>query len=86
MAATWIDLTGTAAATLTTACWLPQAIRIIRTKDTRALSVWTTALFTAGVALWLVYGLARSDWPVVGANACTFTLNALILGLKLRYG
>ncbi len=86
MSASWVDLTGATAATLTTACWLPQAIRIIRSKDTKALSAWTTGLFTAGVALWLVYGLARRDWPVVGANACTLSLNALILGLKLRYG
>lgn len=86
MAMSWVELTGSAAATLTTACWLPQAVKILRSRDTKALSLSTTALFTLGVGLWLVYGLARQDWPVVGANACTLALNALILGLKVRYG
>ena len=41
--------------------------------------------FTAGVALWLVYGLLLNAWPIVIANAITLSLAAAILGMKLRY-
>jgi MtN3 and saliva related transmembrane protein len=39
--------------------------------------------FTAGVALWLVYGIALGEWPIVVANAVTLVLAATILGTKL---
>ena len=42
--------------------------------------------FTTGVFLWLVYGLALGDVPLIGANIVTFTLTVTILGLKLRHG
>ena len=44
------------------------------------------AMFTLGVALWLVYGLLVSAWPVVAANAVTLALSLCILLMKLRYG
>ncbi|MNT99014.1 hypothetical protein D3C72_2417450 [compost metagenome] len=43
------------------------------------------SVFTAGVALWLVYGLALGAWPIVVANAITLTLAGTILAMKLRY-
>jgi len=42
-------------------------------------------VFTCGVALWLLYGLALGAWPIVAANAVTLTLAASILTMKLRY-
>lgn len=71
---------------LTTVCWLPQALKVIREKETRALSLPATGTFTLGVMLWLVYGLAIDDWPLIGSNAVTLTLMAPILVMKLRYG
>ncbi len=71
---------------LTTVCWLPQALKVIREKETRALSLPATGAFTLGVMLWLVYGLAIDDWPLIGSNAVTLTLMAPILVMKLRYG
>lgn len=82
----WVDSIGTTAAVLTTVCWLPQAIKIIREKDTRALSLITTVAFTIGIACWLAYGVARLDWPVIGSNLTTLALMLVILALKLRYG
>ena len=81
-----IDSIGVTGAALTTLCWLPQAVKIIRDKDTHALSLPGTAAFTIGIALWLVYGLAIDDWPLIGSNATTLVLLAPILAMKLRYG
>lgn len=82
----FIDFIGATGAVLTTLCWLPQALKVIREKETRALSLPATGAFTAGVVLWLVYGLAIGDWPLIGSNAVTLTLMAPILAMKLRYG
>ena len=80
-----IDVVGATGAALTTLCWLPQAMKVIREKETRALSLPATAAFTLGVVLWLIYGLAIGDWPLIGSNAVTLALMAVILAMKLRY-
>jgi MtN3 and saliva related transmembrane protein len=84
--ASLIDLIGITGAALSTLCWLPQALKIIRDKETRALSLPATLAFTLGVALWLIYGLAIDDWPLIGSNAVTLGLMAPILAMKLRHG
>jgi len=81
-----IDVVGAAGAALTTLCWLPQAVKVVRDKETRALSLPATAAFTVGILLWLIYGLAIGDWPLIGSNALTLAPLAAILGMKLRYG
>jgi MtN3 and saliva related transmembrane protein len=81
-----IDAVGALAAVLTTTCWLPQAVKIIRTQETRAISLPATLLFSTGLACWLAYGLALGDWPLIGSNALTLALSLMIVGLKLRHG
>jgi len=81
-----IDVIGAAGALLTTLCWLPQALKVLRERETRALSLMATAAFTFGVMLWLVYGLAIGDWPLIGSDAVTLALMLPILAMKLRYG
>jgi MtN3 and saliva related transmembrane protein len=81
-----IDFVGVTGAVLTTLCWLPQALKVIREKETRALSLPATVAFSLGVVLWLVYGLAIGNWPLIGSNAVTLALMAPILVMKLRFG
>jgi len=75
-----------AGAALTTLCWLPQVLKVIRERETRALSLLATAGFMVGVAFWLIYGLAIGDWPLIGSDAITLALMLPILATKLRYG
>ncbi len=81
-----IDALGFGAATLTTICWLPQAWRTIRTRDTSGISLWAQSLFATGILLWLLYGLLIASWPLIGANAVSLALVLVILSMKLRYG
>jgi MtN3 and saliva related transmembrane protein len=81
-----IDAIGVSAAILTTLCWLPQAIKVFRNKETRAISLPATLTLNVGILLWLVYGIAIGDWPVIGANAASFVLMTAIIAMKLRYG
>ena len=76
---------GYIAATLTTASFVPQALHTFRTKDVRGISLGMYSAFTAGIALWLVYGWMLSAWPIVIANTITLVLASLILVMKLRY-
>jgi MtN3 and saliva related transmembrane protein len=81
-----LETIGFVAAVLTTLCWLPQAVKTIRTRDTRSLSLVTQSALTLGVVLWLVYGLLIWNWPVILSNIVTLGLVATILTMKLRYG
>ncbi len=74
-----------AAATLTTAAFLPQALHIIRYKDTRAISLYMYVAFAAGVLLWLVFGLMIGNLPIIIANVITLALALAIIALKLKY-
>jgi MtN3 and saliva related transmembrane protein len=81
-----VDLIGTSGAVLTTACWVPQAVKIIRDKETRAISLPGTLMCAIGVLLWLLYGLAIVDAPLIGSSAITLAIMAVILALKVRHG
>ena len=80
------DLIGFAAATLTTASFVPQAWLTFRTRDVSGISLGMYGAFTLGVALWLLYGLSLGAWPIVVANAITLALALAILVMKLRFG
>jgi MtN3 and saliva related transmembrane protein len=81
-----IDAIGVSAAILTTLCWLPQALKVFRDKETRAISLPATLTLNTGILLWLIYGIGIGDWPVIGANAVSFVLMTAIIAMKLRYG
>ena len=80
------DFIGYLAATLTTCSFVPQALHTFRTRDVSGISLGMYSVFTVGIALWLVYGLLLSAWPIVAANAITLALAGAILGMKLCYG
>jgi MtN3 and saliva related transmembrane protein len=81
-----ISLIGLTAAFVTTLCWVPQALRIIRTRDTAAISLSAYGAFAFGIVLWLVYGVLLMDLPLILANTVTLALQLTIIALKLRYG
>jgi MtN3 and saliva related transmembrane protein len=78
-------LVSAAAAVLTTAAFVPQALHIIRHKETKGISLVMYVAFALGVALWLTFGVMIGNWPIMIANALTLGLSLMILVLKLRY-
>jgi MtN3 and saliva related transmembrane protein len=79
------ELIGYFAAVLTTASFLPQVWHTFKTKDVSGISLGMYSVFVVGIACWLIYGVLLGSWPIMMANAVTFTLAAAILGMKLRY-
>jgi MtN3 and saliva related transmembrane protein len=79
----WIGAIG---AVLTTICWLPQAVRLVRHKDTRGISLTTNLTFGIGLIFWLIYGIAIVDWPLIASNAVSVVFTSVIVAMKLRHG
>lgn len=80
------DWIGSAAATLTTTAFIPQAWQVWRTRHTADISLGMYTLFTLGVALWLAYGILLSSWPIILANCITLLLAGAVLVMKLKFG
>lgn len=81
-----LEWAGYVAAVLTTTAFVPQAIKTIRSKDTRSISLGMYVVFTIGIAFWLAYGIALHSWPMIVSNIITFGLSATILAMKLKHG
>ncbi len=79
-----IELIGLVAAFLTTAAFVPQALKTIRTKHTADLSAATFSMLLGGTLCWLYYGVKIGDMPLILANSITACLAAIILGMKLN--
>lgn len=84
--AEWGDTIGAVAAVLTTLSFVPQAWLTLQTRDVSGISLSMYSAFTAGVALWMIYGLMLGAWPVIIANTITLLLALSILGMKLWFG
>ena len=79
-----IEIIGFAAAILSTGAFLPQAIHVIRSRDTRAISLLKYSMATVGAGLWATYGVYNMQWPIIIANAVAFCFISVILFMKLR--
>ena len=82
----YITVVGLLAATCTTASFVPQSIKTIKTRHTKDLSLGMYSLLTAGLLLWLIYGVLIQDFPIVIANMISITMSVTILVLKIKNG
>ena len=82
----YIAIIGLIAGTLTTLSFLPQVTKIIKTKETKDLSLAMYVVLATGMFLWIVYGIFIGSLPVVLANLISFILAMTVLIFKIRYG
>ena len=75
---------GTLAAILTTASFLPQAIKTMKSKNTRDISLLMYVCFVSGVFLWTIFGILIKTRIIVIANAVTLVLSGIILIIKIK--
>ena len=80
-----IKYIGFFAAFCTTIAFVPQAIKVYKSKSTKDISLYMFLIFTLGVLSWLIYGIIIVNLPVILANAVTLVLSLFILIYKLRY-
>jgi MtN3 and saliva related transmembrane protein len=81
-----LDYTGYLAAMCTTGAYIPQVLRVWRTRSTKDISLKMFLVLVTGLALWLTYGIWRGEIPLILANGITLVLASTILVFKLKHG
>ena len=79
------EILGFAAGFLTTVAFIPQVVKIWRSKSARDVSLPAFATFTVGIGIWIVYGVVKDAPPIVLWNVVTMGLAIAILVMKVRY-
>jgi MtN3 and saliva related transmembrane protein len=79
------SLLGFIAGALTTVSFIPQVLHAWRSKRCDDLSWAMLLTFSAGVVLWLAYGIRLWAMPIIVANAVTLALLLILMALKTRY-
>lgn len=77
---------GFAAAIFTSAAYLPQVIRVWKTRRTQDVSLGMFLVMTVGLLCWLTYGVLNMDWPVIVCNAAALVMTTIILIFKVKHG
>jgi MtN3 and saliva related transmembrane protein len=80
-----METLGYIAGILTTIAFVPQVMQIYKTKSAEDVSLAMFLLFTAGVVMWLIYGIQSNAIPVIVANSLTLLLSCVILFFKYKY-
>ena len=81
----FIEIIGSVGAFCTTIAYLPQLIKIIKTRSVKDVSLNMYLVMLTGVTLWLIYGAFIKSWPLIAANAVTFIFVFAILILKRKW-
>lgn len=79
------NILGLVAGSLTTLAFMPQVVKIWRTRSAEDISTFMFLLFSTGVFLWLLYGILVDALPVIIANGITLVLSLAVLVLKFRF-
>ena len=81
-----LDYTGYAAALCTTGAYVPQVLRVWRTRSTQDISLKMFLVLVTGLVIWLVYGFWKGEIPLIAANSVTLMLAGIILYFKIKHG
>jgi MtN3 and saliva related transmembrane protein len=79
------EIVGLSAAVLTMFGFLPQAIKIYRTKSVNDISLMAILQLTVGIFLWLLYGIHLKNFVIILANSVTFLILVAVLVLFFKY-
>jgi MtN3 and saliva related transmembrane protein len=74
-----VTIVGSLAAICSMTSFMPQAWKIIKTRDTGSISVPMYAVTVIGFSLWLAFGVMKGEWPITITNAVCLMLSAFIL-------
>jgi len=78
-------LLGLIAGLLTTVAFIPQLVKVWKSRSTKDISLLMYVVISTGILLWFIYGLCISSIPVIAANAITLLIAVAILILKIRF-
>ena len=76
---------GIAAGVLTATSMLPQVIKVFKEKKADDISLLMLLVLLSGIALWVVYGIMRKDWPIIATNSFSLLVNLVLVVLRIKY-
>lgn len=74
---------GIGATVASTVSFMPQAWKIIKSRQTHDISTVMYAVTVIGFALWMIYGVVLAQWPLIVTNGLCLILSAFILMMKI---
>jgi MtN3 and saliva related transmembrane protein len=80
-----VNTIGLVAGAFTTAAFIPQVVKTLKTKSTKDISLGMFLVTATGLALWLLYGILSGALPVIVANSISLPLCLTIVAFKLKY-
>lgn len=82
----FINILGIIAGVCTTVSFVPQVVKIFKTKQVRDISLCMYIILTTGILLWLIYGIFLGKIPIILANIMSFILCVFVIVMKKRHG
>ena len=76
---------GFIAACLTTFGFIPQVVKVVKSKDTESISLVMYVMSVTGMSLWLIHGIYQGDVALIIANSVSVSLAGIILAYKMIY-
>jgi MtN3 and saliva related transmembrane protein len=81
----WTQIIGLAAGVCTACSMLPQVFKTFKEKKAEDVSLVMLFVLQAGLILWIVYGLKRSDLPIIATNCFSLLVNITMVILGIKY-
>jgi MtN3 and saliva related transmembrane protein len=79
------EIIGAISAVLTTTAFLPQVIKVFKTRKTQDLAYGMLLMQGSGNFMWIIYGLMIKSWSLTIANILTFLLVLMIIIAKIKH-
>jgi len=76
---------GIAASVLSGTALLPQLIKTLREKRAGDISYGMMALLFGGLALWIIYGVLKTDWIIIISNSFGLGINVWLACMSIHY-
>jgi MtN3 and saliva related transmembrane protein len=80
-----INLVGAAGGIVSSVTFLPQVIKIWKTKSAKDLSMGTLLFLVLNVSLWLLYGILTNLYPIIITNGIVLSMVFIMVYFKLTF-
>ena len=80
-----INLAGAAGGIVSSVTFLPQVIKIWKTKSAKDLSMGTLMFLVLNVSLWLLYGILTNLYPIIITNGIVLSMVFIMVYFKLTF-
>ena len=79
------DFVGIAGSIFSSVSFLPQVIKLWKTRSAKDLSMMTLLFLILNVSTWLTYGVLINDLPIIITNIIVLSMVLLMVYFKLTF-